>query len=116
VLGFEPAFTAAGDTAYLTEPILGTIEGVLREALSNVVRHAKADSVSVDIRVDDMWLTLVVADDGVGFDPAQVRHASGTTNTRRRAESLGGSATWTRSGQRGTTLTWRARTGAEPLE
>jgi len=64
-----------------------------------------------------MWLrVVVVADDGVGFDPAAVRHASGTTNIRRRAESLGGSALWTQSEPHGTTLTWRARTGAEPLD
>jgi len=114
VLGFAPAFAATGDPAYLTEPILGTVEGALREALSNVVRHAKADSASVDISIDETSLTVVIADDGIGFDPAGVRHASGTTNIRRRAESLGGSAIWTQSAQHGTTLTWRVRTGAEP--
>jgi hypothetical protein len=114
VLGFAPAFAATGDPAYLTEPILGTVEGALREALSNVVRHAKADSASVDISIDETSLTVVIADDGIGFDPAGVRHASGTTNIRRRAESLGGSAIWTQSAPHGTTLTWRVRTGAEP--
>ena len=116
VLGFEPTFAADGDPAYLPDPILGTVEGVLREALSNVARHAAATAAGVDLRIDEAWVTLTVRDDGVGFDPAAVRHASGTTNILRRAEQLGGSATWTRGDPHGTTLTWRVRSGADPPE
>ncbi len=43
---------------------------VLRETLRNVTRHADAATAHVSLRVRDADLVIVVADDGVGFDPA----------------------------------------------
>jgi PAS domain S-box-containing protein len=41
---------------------------VAQEALTNVVRHARAREVTVNLQCDQDWLHLVVHDDGVGFD------------------------------------------------
>jgi signal transduction histidine kinase len=46
---------------------------IAQEALTNIVRHAKAHSVSVELRREDGLLHLYVRDDGVGFDVAAVR-------------------------------------------
>ena len=46
---------------------------VAQEALTNVVRHAKARSVIVELTRNDGQLHLSVRDDGVGFDVAAVR-------------------------------------------
>jgi PAS domain S-box-containing protein len=46
---------------------------VAQEALTNVVRHAHAKEVSVDLRSRDGQLHLTVTDDGVGFDVAKSR-------------------------------------------
>ncbi len=46
---------------------------VAQEALTNVLRHSKASSVTVELRADDGTLRLTVRDDGVGFDVAAVR-------------------------------------------
>ncbi len=46
---------------------------IAQEALTNVVRHAQAKSVTVDLREEAGWLHLRVRDDGVGFDVAVVR-------------------------------------------
>jgi signal transduction histidine kinase len=45
---------------------------ILRELLSNALRHSSARSIRVSLqsRPDD-WIALTVADDGVGFDPTQ---------------------------------------------
>ena len=43
---------------------------VAQEALRNAVRHSRASEVAVTLRVHDRQVSLTVADDGVGFDPA----------------------------------------------
>ncbi len=47
------------------------------EALNNVVKHAKAQHVTVHLRFDDQRVRLEVSDDGMGFDPARARQSGG---------------------------------------
>jgi signal transduction histidine kinase len=61
------------------------------EALSNALRHAGAENVSVTLSFEDAALTLEVADDGSGFDPASPSRGMGLSNLRSRVASLGGS-------------------------
>lgn len=70
---------------------------LVTEAFSNVLRHAHASTVRVEMTFDEERFGLVIADDGVGFDPSAPprrggRHgrAQGLGNMRRRAELLGG--------------------------
>ena len=42
---------------------------IVQEALNNVVHHAKTDKVRVRMHYTDQALTVLIADDGVGFDP-----------------------------------------------
>lgn len=46
---------------------------ILQEALTNITRYAQASAVDVDIEVDDVALVMRVKDNGIGFDPAEVR-------------------------------------------
>jgi signal transduction histidine kinase len=62
---------------------------VLREALSNVSRHASARSVSVEVAVESFRLTLVITDDGVGITGTG-GGGHGLANMRARAADLGG--------------------------
>jgi signal transduction histidine kinase len=64
---------------------------IAQEALSNVSRHAKATAVRVGLTTGGGKVRLEVADNGVGFDPEQVRSADkhGLRNMRERARSLG---------------------------
>ena len=110
VLGFTPTVRTSGpvDTAVPAE--LGVqLLAVLREAISNVARHALADDAQVDVTVAGDRLELRVADDGVGL-PDDVSE-SGLRNARRRADDLGGSLEVARVGERGTVLTWRVPLG-----
>ena len=77
---------------------------VLREALSNVARHAKASAVTVDLEADPERLTLRVSDDGVGLP--EERHESGLRNVHRRAEKSGGAVRLERIEPHGTRLVW----------
>jgi PAS domain S-box-containing protein len=69
---------------------------VVQEALTNVVRHAAARHVWIELSQTDGLLRLVIRDDGVGFDvPRALEQAAGTGNLglvgmRERVELLGG--------------------------
>jgi signal transduction histidine kinase len=103
-LGFEPAVVFDGPVDALVDvPSAEQLLAVLREALSNVARHAQAHSVSIRIAVTDDELELLVADDGVGIS-SEAR--GGLLNLRRRAADLGGTFTATPGEAAGTLLRW----------
>ena len=63
---------------------------IVQEALTNVLRHAGARTVSVMARADDDLLTIVVADDGAGHGRPTTGAGAGVRGMRERAEALGG--------------------------
>lgn len=80
---------------------------IAQEALTNVARHAQATRATVSIEAAGDRLRLVVADDGVGFDPAQISVAAvgqgwGLISMTERAEAIGGSCRIESFPQRGT--------------
>jgi signal transduction histidine kinase len=83
---------------------------IVQEALSNVVRHADADSARIRIRRGAEWVEVEVADDGRGFSVAETqaqRPAPGLFGMRERALYAGGVVELESSPGRGTRL--RAR-------
>jgi two-component system sensor histidine kinase DevS len=85
---------------------------VLREALSNCARHARARHVEVHLRVNDN-LVLTVLDDGVGIGrPARL---SGLSYARARAEQMGGELRLRDRPGGGTHFEWRVPLGRPPL-
>jgi signal transduction histidine kinase len=65
---------------------------ITQEALTNVVRHARASRVDVSVRADGRRLVLVVADDGIGIPRGSDRpHGMGLVGIRERVLALGGS-------------------------
>jgi len=106
VLGFTPAVRTSGPVDTAVPPALGSqLLAVLREAVSNVARHALADNAEVDVVVTADHVELRVADDGVGL-PDEVSE-SGLRNARRRADDLGGELLVAPATGRGTVLVWR---------
>ena len=79
------------DAVELSEARRAEMLAIVREALSNVVRHSGAGSARVEIRRSDHLLDVVVSDDGAGFTvrPAAPDH-HGLANMQRRAVGLGG--------------------------
>jgi signal transduction histidine kinase len=61
-----------------------------QESLANAERHSRAASISVGVEYDDAGATVIVADDGAGFDPAAPRSGFGLDGLAARAESVGG--------------------------
>jgi signal transduction histidine kinase len=80
-------------------------EAVVREAVSNAVRHAEATTLNVRVKVEDE-LTIEVSDNGRGMiSPA---NESGLRNLRQRAEDVGGEFTIGTDPGGGTALRWSA--------
>jgi signal transduction histidine kinase len=112
-LGFDPVVRFGGPVDTMVDGDLADqLLNIVREALSNVARHAGASHVEVDVTVADARLSLTVTDDGCGIDAAAdgagaagATGAAGTAgaaapdpsggghglrNMRERAERLGG--------------------------
>ncbi len=81
---------------------------VAQEALSNIVKHAMAERISVGLEVQDGWLHLRVRDDGAGFDVAARRDKAsqgaslGLISMEERAGLAGGGIEWTSGANEGT--------------
>ena len=84
--------------------LAGDLEAVLREALSNVARHANASSVQVLVEVSGDRLVLHVIDDGRGV--GEPERASGLEHMRRRAARHGGELVLRCGATHGTHLRW----------
>jgi len=74
---------------------------VAQEAMLNVVRHAAADHVAIEIRSDGTGLRLSIEDDGVGFRPGDLQ-GLGLRGIRERVEISGGTFSIRAGGDRGT--------------
>ncbi len=109
MLGFPPALQLDGRLDDDVPP--GVAEHLLtavREALSNVARHAGASKVEVSVRAADD-VSLVVTDDGSGL--RDVTRRSGLANLEERAAQFGGSMHVDSVPGGGTTLSWRIPLG-----
>ena len=70
-----------------------TVFRILQESLSNVVKHAQAGKVSIIVAAQDKSLSMVVKDDGIGFDADVKKEQSfGLLGIRERALMVGGKA------------------------
>jgi signal transduction histidine kinase len=81
------------------------IQAVVREAVSNAVRHARATDLTITVSVDDD-LAIDVTDNEVGIPDTVAR--SGLHNLIQRAATAGGTCTITRPAAGGTRLVWAA--------
>jgi len=74
----------------LTQPQALNLGRILREAVSNLIKHARASKARVQISVDAETLSLLIRDDGVGCDGATPRPPGrGVRNMEQRASRIG---------------------------
>ncbi|MGL4743853.1 MAG: GAF domain-containing protein [Dermatophilaceae bacterium] len=108
-LGFEPQVTFTGPVdAVSSVDLTEDVAAVVREALTNIVRHAAAGAVAIRVRTDRTHLVVQVEDDGAGFSAPE--RSSGLKNLRQRAEQRGGHLEVGPGGTgAGTLLEWSAR-------
>jgi signal transduction histidine kinase len=105
-LGLDPTVRFDGPIdAGVDDALADELFAVLREALTNVAKHAKAKRVEVSLEVRDSTLRAIVKDDGIGpTDRPSV--GNGLGNLRSRAMRLDGDFTILPGDSAGTTVTW----------
>jgi two-component system sensor histidine kinase DevS len=107
ILGFEPRLTFNGPVDAIVPDFVGDqLLATLREAVSNVARHASASQVDIEI-VASEDIVLTVSDDGGGLDAAMRSPGKGLGNMRARAERLGGTFKGENSAGGGAWIEWR---------
>lgn len=120
LLGSTPSVRFEGPLDVMVEPdVLDDVVAVLREALTNVAKHAQAERTWVELTVDvpTRMLLVEITDDGVGLgDPSR---RSGTANIAARAGERGGECTFispiadeSASGRPGTRVRWSVPVGS----
>jgi len=106
ILGHAPVLRLVGPLDTATPPAAAEhLVPVLREALSNVSRHARAEHTWITLTAEARSLRLVVEDDGDG-PPEDPTRSSGLRNAARRAESLGGTSALRPREAGGSAFTW----------
>jgi signal transduction histidine kinase/streptogramin lyase len=78
---------------------------ILKEAVTNIVKHAGATRVAIEVALEPNRLRLVISDNGAGFHPEVHRSGHGLPGMRRRAQQLGGTVEVQSTPGVGTTLT-----------
>jgi len=94
--GLAVDFTASSSWTPLPREVEGACLRLVQEAVGNVIQHASARHVQVELRQDAEATDLTIRDDGVGFSPASLSQPCvpprtlGLTAVRQRIELLGG--------------------------
>jgi PAS domain S-box-containing protein len=94
-LELQVQITEIGTTRRLPPESELALFRIAQEALTNVVRHAQAGVVTITIAFQPEGVTLTIADDGQGFEPAEVAHVKerahwGLPTMVERARAVGG--------------------------
>ncbi len=112
--------TPAAENVPLTAQVQSEVFRIVKEALTNVRKHASARRVTITMSRDGNELVVSVRDDGVGFDPLSIGSRSeswphfGLAGMRERAESVCGTIVWRSKPGAGAEVELRVPTGGEP--
>jgi len=107
---FKVSFSADAFDHRMPEVLENAYFRIAQEALTNVMRHAQASCVAVELREDDGALVLIVRDDGIGFDvndtldDVEAGRSLGLVSMRERAHLIGGTLALRSEPKRGTEI------------
>ncbi len=104
--GLRCAIATPADETPITPNVSIAVYRIVQEALTNIVKYAKAAHVNVELGVNDNTLTLLIEDDGIGIPPdAQGNLLShGIAGMRQRVRALHGEFTIARRPEGGTMI------------
>jgi PAS domain S-box-containing protein len=89
--GIHCIFNSDFDDKHLSIETKTELFRITQESLTNVMRHSKAENVTVEITDDEESIRLKIIDDGNGFDTTVMKNTLGLIGLRERAVSLNGS-------------------------
>ncbi|AKC82559.1 hypothetical protein IMCC26134_06830 [Verrucomicrobia bacterium IMCC26134] len=82
--------TLSTDLPALPDSVVTELLQIIRESVSNALRHGQAKRLDLSFAPSSAGLNLVIRDNGCGFDPATVNRGHGLDNLAARARLLGG--------------------------
>jgi PAS domain S-box-containing protein len=107
LLGHRPTLKLGGILSNISHDLGAELLAVLREAMTNVAKHAQATRTEVSLDVGTDAVVLIVYDDGVGMlSNAANSGGLGLRNIQERALRLGGEALFLQGHPRGTEIRW----------
>ncbi len=74
----EYTYTPAQDFPSLPARVEAGLYRIAQEALTNARKHAAAGHIEIKLVAEEQWVSLLVQDDGLGFDPAKVTQRAGS--------------------------------------
>ncbi len=77
---------------------------IIQEFLNNVLKHACASNLVLNLRQTDKYISLVLCDDGIGFNLSEVKKGMGMHNIEYRVNALFGIHKWKSNPNKGTSL------------
>ena len=89
---------------FLNDNIKLMIYRIVQEQVNNIIKHANASKVSITLSNDEVSVSLLITDNGVGFDTTQKSKGIGLRNIDNRVKFYNGSATISSQKGRGCTL------------
>ncbi len=109
MIGYDVHVSFAGPVdSLVSESVTENLLATVREAITNIGRHAEATSASVEVNVDNGMCRLRIVDNGRGFGTTTANGTGmGLTNLRRRAETLRGTMTIESPDHGGTVVVWQ---------
>ena len=87
---FDLAYDSGRERSRLLGEVESTAYRLVQEAINNVVKHAQADSVHVEVVERDGNVRLTIRDDGSGFDTSHAGGGFGITGMHERVDLVGG--------------------------
>lgn len=107
IAGINATFECKGSIERLEKKSKIYLFRIAQEAITNIIKHARATDMKVAIARNDQTVHLMVTDNGRGFtiDPKSYAHRNGIQNMRERASLLGGTFTIESALKAGTCIT-----------
>ena len=107
---------SAGDRSRLSGEIESTAYRLVQEAINNVVKHAQAERIQVEVIEAGGSVHLTVRDDGNGFDPSRTDGGFGLIGMQERVELVGGRLSIESARGRGTEVRAELPATHEPVK
>jgi signal transduction histidine kinase len=101
---FDLGYFSGRQPTRLTDDVESTAYRLVQEAITNAVKHAGSETIYVEVVEADGCVTIVVRDDGIGFDPARPGEGFGLLGMRERVDLVDGRVLIESAPGRGTTV------------
>ena len=106
VTGIPVQITKSGEPPESAVETTSALYRILQESLANVLKHARASEVDLNVVYGPDSVQVTVRDDGAGFDPSTAPDGLGLSNLEERTSELGGSFSITSAPGHGTAVSF----------